>query len=175
MLALAESDERRIVTAGEIVDGLRGDMKDFPRKKLVACAFDPLRRDIDFLTLSNIPIADLLTPKSKVQLQSSEEAEQVKATETLLGSSRELLDLTPNRLSHELELRPWDGSYIDIRADNSYLLRLLTTERNDQTGKLLYYILGTRTVGKRSVVDVMQRFSSYRGHEIDLQGALWNR
>ena len=157
-------------TAAEIEYRLRRNMERFRRRKVVVHAFTPLRRDTSFASLSNTPIIDLLIPKSADYVPISEEVEQRKVTQALLGDSMALLDLTPRKLLHELESKPWDGSFLDIRSDHTYSLTLLTTAVNDQTGKRLYSTWGIKTVGKRSVVDVTQRFHSQDANIIELQG-----
>lgn len=159
-------------TADEIEAKLRKNMERFPAKKIVVHAFTPLRRDIGFVNLSNTPVADLLIPKSAAYVPTPEEVEQRKVTEALLGDSMALLDLTPRRLAQTLESRPWDGSFLDIRPDHTYFLTLLTTEVSDQTGQRLYSTWSIKTVGKRSVVDVAQRFHSLDAEIINLRGAV---
>jgi hypothetical protein len=157
-------------TAAEIECRLRKNMERFRARKVVAHAFTPLGRDISFASISNTPIIDLLIPKSTDYVPTFEETEQRKITEALLGDSMALLDLTPRKLLYELESKPWDGSFLDIRPDHTYFLTLLTTAVNDQTGKRLYSSWAIKTVGKRSVVDVMQRFHSNDASVIELQG-----
>jgi hypothetical protein len=173
----AQADEiqvvRKILTAGEIIaelqDGI-ADVSDGAKDRVVAHAFDAKKRDIPIWKLSAMRVADLLLPKSGIWQSGSKETEQMEAARTLLGDSVRLLDLTPAAISRELSdsERPWDGSYIDIRGDHSYTLRLLTTLRNGITGKRLYYTLAVESAGKGSI-NVRQRLHSCNISQIDLE------
>jgi len=172
MSAVSESGQRRIITADEIVKGIRGEAdNDFPEGLGLPHELPSFPRNVHFLRLANTPVLELLHPDSGEWPEDSQEAEQQEALEDMLGESEELLDLTPQEINRALRRRPWDGSFIDIFGRHAYHLRLLTTGINFQTGKRIFYDLSVENTGQRrgGGVYVRQCYRFCSDDEINLQ------
>src|ERR1035437_2936662 len=117
--------DKRIVVADKIVADLRGQMRRAKPGETVWHPLPSLEHEMQFSDLYRRSISKLLVPDSGSWTAGSEEAEQMKALDTLLGYSKMFLKASPLQPSRHFSEGPGDGNQIII-GKAYFSLRLVT-------------------------------------------------